>query len=551
MALSVVSRSAPARVFGARMAIGSSAAALGAGVFVLGVATRVPFRGQVLYHWDSVNFALATVRFDVAEGQPHVPGYILYVALGWLGNLVTHDPQVTFVWLSVLFGGLSAAALFYLGLAMYDRRTGIVAALFLLASPLFWFYGEVALPHVVDTFFTILTAYLLYQAWGGRQGYLLAAAPILAVAGGIRPQTVLFLGPLCLLGAARARPRVILAAAGLLAACSALWLAPLLWLAGGCGRYLEVASAFSQAFHYWEPTYRLLRGDASAFLTGGAKLVSYAGYAVGLAALPPLAYALRSRMAARTLVVDPRARFLATWITPAALFYLFVHMGQQGLVFAFLPALLLLGAGSSAALLGERYLGRVNLLVAFAALTVALHAAVFILAPEHLSGPIGQRLLTWSTIRNLDSRYLGMVSTIRAEFRPERTILVGADWRHAGYYLPEYRLVRLPTVGPDGEMVASMGRGDVDRPISARTSGLPLCVADSLDVVLLDGDPGMAPAGMAARRVPLPAGPPLFALSLEPEVELWWQAPMAGVPGQGARFVRQGPSPSAAPGTAW
>ncbi|HXW01616.1 MAG TPA: hypothetical protein VEC93_24610, partial [Anaerolineae bacterium] len=47
------------------------------GLFALGVLSRLPFTGDILYHWDSINFALSLQHFDVAAGQPHVPGYIL------------------------------------------------------------------------------------------------------------------------------------------------------------------------------------------------------------------------------------------------------------------------------------------------------------------------------------------------------------------------------------------------------------------------------------------------------------------------------------------
>ena len=50
-------------------------------LFGLTLITRLPFSGAILYHWDSINFALALEHFDVALGQPHIPGYLLYVLL--------------------------------------------------------------------------------------------------------------------------------------------------------------------------------------------------------------------------------------------------------------------------------------------------------------------------------------------------------------------------------------------------------------------------------------------------------------------------------------
>ncbi len=44
-------------------------------LFLLGLVSRLPFRSEILYHWDSVNFAYAIEEFNIAKEQPHPPGY--------------------------------------------------------------------------------------------------------------------------------------------------------------------------------------------------------------------------------------------------------------------------------------------------------------------------------------------------------------------------------------------------------------------------------------------------------------------------------------------
>lgn len=489
----------------------------------LGVITRLPFRSQTLYHWDSVNFALATVRFDVAEGQPHLPGYILYVALGWLGNLVTRDAQTTFVLLSVLFSGLSAGALYYLGTRMFNRRIGLVAGVLLLASPLFWFYGEVALPHVVDTFFVVLSVLLLYGVWQGQERLLLPASCLLAVAGGFRPQTELFLAPLWLLVACRARPRTMLVSGAVLAILSALWLLPLLWLIGGIARYQQLAAGFSQAFRYWEPVEGLLRGNPSAFLAGSFKLASYTAYGLGLAMVPPVVYVVGGHRHLRAALGDRRSLLIATWVVPALLFYLFVHMGQQGLVLIFLPALLLVSAVAVDRFMAQWSPDRASLALVGATLIFTMQAAFFILAPEHLSWPIRQKVLTWDTISNRDQRCLSLTTTIGAMFPPEHTILVGENWRHVGYYLADYGLIRLPPGDNDEEMeVVPALSGSAAPRIPAEAVQKPVAGQDTITVVLVDGDPEQLPRDGAARRVALASGSPIYVLELLPHQELRW-----------------------------
>jgi hypothetical protein len=45
-------------------------------VFLLGTLTiflRVQFRSKTLFNWDSVNFALGIMDFDVIQHRPHPP----------------------------------------------------------------------------------------------------------------------------------------------------------------------------------------------------------------------------------------------------------------------------------------------------------------------------------------------------------------------------------------------------------------------------------------------------------------------------------------------
>ena len=62
--------------------------AFAAGLSILTVLSRLPYRARMLYNWDSVQFALALGEYDVVKHQPHPPGYILYVALGAPGQRV-------------------------------------------------------------------------------------------------------------------------------------------------------------------------------------------------------------------------------------------------------------------------------------------------------------------------------------------------------------------------------------------------------------------------------------------------------------------------------
>ncbi|MCS6962450.1 hypothetical protein [Thermoflexus sp.] len=397
------------------------------GVFAaLAVLTRWPLRGRWLYHWDSVNFALALDHFDVARGQPHVPGYPLYVGMGRIARWLFHDPQTALVALSVTGTVLATVMIYRLGVEWGGPRTGIWAALFWLSSPLVWFYGEIALPHALDAGLILLLVWLAWRcARGERLHRPLALA--LALSAGLRPQNLLFLGPVFLWGLWgqpwRRRAESVLWLGGALL----LWLVPLLTLSGGLLRYLEISRAFHA--HFWSSTLVFGPGGMAALQRNLGKLAAYTAYGLAGAGL---AVALVPQVLRR---VNPfPARFprvgWALWIIPSLAFYAFIHMGQQGLVLVFLPALILLAA-YIVARSGSwgRWLGAAG---------VAINVAIFLLAPEYPLGTEGIRLLNRSTLRRHDAQLEGRFDLLRAHFPPDRTLVVASEWRFFDFYAPEY-----------------------------------------------------------------------------------------------------------------
>src|SRR5260221_5394758 len=109
-------------------------------LFVAALALRVPFRSRYAYHWDGAQFALAMEHYDLRLGQPHAPGYFLYVLLGRLVNILVGDPHASLVWLSVVAGAALVPLGFLLATALYGRACGVAAGAILATSPLCWFH---------------------------------------------------------------------------------------------------------------------------------------------------------------------------------------------------------------------------------------------------------------------------------------------------------------------------------------------------------------------------------------------------------------------------
>jgi 4-amino-4-deoxy-L-arabinose transferase-like glycosyltransferase len=455
----------------------------------LTLASRLPLTGAVLFHWDSINYALALQQFDVTRSQPHCPGYIVYVALGRALDGVLEDPQRTLVTLSVLGSALSVALLYLLGRALFGPPAGLVAAVLLASSPLFWFYGLVALPHALDCGLVLAVVLLAVRVDRGDARFLVPLVAALAVAGGHRPQTQAFLLPLAVVATRRlALPPRMAAAAGLLVL-DALWLVPLVASAGGPGSYLAACGSFAEQ-HLGGTV-----GGVANFL----RLALYSAFGLAAAAVPLV---LAPRQALAPLRDRDRGPLLLAWTLPCLGFYALVHMGQAGLVFVFLPGLVLLAAAALVALArGPR------LAVALGALA-AVNALVFLAVPSQPLGPGVPRLRTLDTVRAHDAAYQARFRAVRERFAPATTLLLADRVRYVEYYLPEYRRAAFPTWLPRGRRQIPVRERELVvvlfdpalRPFNRsprRLGAIPLADGDALDYLTLREGEALAlgPAG--------------------------------------------------------
>ena len=499
-------------------------------IFLAGLLTRLPFRSQILYHWDSVNFSFALQEFNIAKDQPQPPGYLLYVELGRLVNLLAHDPQTTLVAVSLVSSALAGAALFILGNAMFSRRAGIIAGLLLVTSPLFWFYGEIALPHTLDALLVIVTIWLLYETMRGKQAYLYPAVIAAAVSGGVRQQTLVFLLPALLFAVRKVGWRRLAACAALGGAICLAWGIPLLALSGGLQHYLAVMNQFTDRF---QATTSIFMGAGWTGLRRNViKLTLYTAYGWGIALLPALAglWGWLSR-SWQQKAISERSIFLILWIAPAMVYYALVHMGQQGLVFVFLPALLLASAAALEKMLGEQPRWLVGAVTA----VCLIHAAIFCLAPEYPLGAGSQRLLTRATLVNSDAYYQQRFDLIRQHFDPQSTAILAANWHFLDYYLPQY--TRIPfTIGSKWEEDEGIPASGATHPeqLTAADLGLHPRADGTVSVILFDPPLktfNRTPAAVSTLR--LPSGETLDVVTIPQGGSLYLDPTSFGVAGSG------------------
>jgi hypothetical protein len=229
------------------------------GAFVYAIA-HLPFLARSLEDIDSINFALGLRDFDVAQHQPHPPGYPVYIAMGRivlaLVRLLLPDvapstaAALALSALSTLAGGVAIVCLGMVFAALDRhsvapaRRLWWWATALTAASPLFWISGLRPMSDLPGLALALLSLALVMS--GSRGGVVIGAA-VAGVAAGVRVQTALLTLPMLalVLWTRRARARELVEAAGAAAAGAAIWIVPLLWLSGGVAGYL--AALGSQA----------------------------------------------------------------------------------------------------------------------------------------------------------------------------------------------------------------------------------------------------------------------------------------------------------------
>ncbi len=482
----------------------------GALLLLTTLLSRLPFRSAYAYHWDSVNFLFALHHFDMLHEQPQPPGYLLYVLAGrFIATLIGDDHQAL-VLMSLLASGVAVLALYAVGRRLVGEFVGLGAALMLATSPLFWFYGEVALPHTVDTACVLCSLWLLIRVRRDRPTWWKWAVLALAVTGGFRPQTLVFLLPVALYTLWPLGRGKVVQAALLGAFLSLLWAVPLVNFCGGLKAYAHYTAAYSARF--MEHTSLLRGAGVRGLLYNARRLTIYTAFALSASALgfPLLGKQMLKRTCPPTWAA--LARWTLLWATPPLAFYLFIHMGQQGLVFIFLPALLLWAAAGIASARTRR-----NGLLT---IVIALNTLIFLIAPEYPLEPRGPRLLTRETIIHHDAD-LGYRLQRLQQFIPGSTATIAENWHHLEYYAPDHLLLRLDEAPPNAPATLSprhwpdgcFGRETLH--LQPTSTGEWFIV--TFDEGALEGYPPRGEAATRLERITLPDGGQMGFLSLDAE----------------------------------
>jgi 4-amino-4-deoxy-L-arabinose transferase-like glycosyltransferase len=428
------------------------------------IATRLPFRSHRVFNWDAVNFVLALRDYDVRLHHPHPPGYPIFVAMGRVAQLVIPDGNNALVAVAMLLSAGAVAALFLLGRELFGRTTGIIAALYLLFSVTFWTNGAVALAYPSLALFTTLVALFAWRCRrDGRTVPLwtpLALSAAYAIGGGFRPDLLLFLLPLWVYAHWRLPFRTILLSGAIVCAIVLAWFIPTIALSGGWSGYWAVFRAYTS--NDVLKRYSVAENGTHALIVNirdTAKYTSYALYALALPVAGAVVWLL-SRVGAERggrIAMRPYIWLFALWMAPMLLFYTWVHIGDPGYVFTFVPALLLIAARFTAEVprivraLRLRPLARIAA-PALVALVIVANTGIFLYRPI---------TLTAHGIRQQDRTIDGKIAYVHSHGDPATTLLISYEsYRHWLLYLPDYHVQFVDvTYGTDQDRTVTLPPG--------------------------------------------------------------------------------------------
>jgi hypothetical protein len=419
-----VSRFAPA--------ILAAAAALGYLVFL-------PDR---LGGWDPLQFALGLTDFSMPMHQPHPPGYVGHMALGWILTLPGLGPDRAIQLASLLATAGTVALVYLLGRRLHDEATGLAGAILFAVNPVTAWHAVSGESYAAEAL--VATAIVLLGLGVGRGASRWRLATfflVFGLAGGVRQSLPLFLFPFAawrLVVACRGRSpgeiAGVVAMSGLAGVAGILaWGVPLSLLAGGL---VPLASAFgNQFFSLFGAAYSPLMGASRAMVLTNLDVLwrhAVGGVSIsgGVAAI--LLPAAWRRLAPGLL---DAGTYLA-WIAPPFLWFLLMFIRKSGHVLLVVPAFSL-----AAAVILTRSVSSRGLRAALVAGVAAAQAGLFLAPPAWWT----QQVSTCSApeLEYDEAHTRRTVAALRelAAGEPDGVLVVTRDdrfhFRKAMYYLPE------------------------------------------------------------------------------------------------------------------
>jgi len=444
---------------------------------------RIPFQSEILSNQDAVNYALALDHFNMRLSQPHPPGYILYVLLGRMLNLVAHDHLRALTWLSIFASGLAVVAIYLVGRDIFNRSTGIITALLLCFNPTFWLFGEVALPYTLDLF---ASAFVGWLCWRTKKSQLTQTALItafsLGLVGAFRPQTMVFLLPLFLYSLLSDNVGTVFISMLLLGSAFGVFFLPSVMVSGGPLTFLQLMQGTVPVFRSRETVAKSVQ--VGRYVSNIDRILRYVLRVLGEISLPLLLVGTLKSKRFPYLWRNSKLMFLAIWVLPTWLVYLVIWPGNLGTIFVCIPPFFLLSGFGLTYVLRARIFGRkLGTLILF--LVLMWGVVQFIVLPHY---PLGENYRGFDSYRYLSSLEMHFKTRfdLLDDIPSEGTVVFANDYRHLQYYRPNYRVFSYPYLYRSDpsliKLVISVQRGKMEVLSNLESQAL---ISDSVQHIVL------------------------------------------------------------------
>jgi hypothetical protein len=161
------------------------------------LAVHLPYLPASLEDLDSINFAFGIRHFDVAQHNPHPPGYPVFIAIAKVVHAAVPSEAKALALVAVVAGTLGVLAIAALFARLGSRTssgTAVLGVALAIAAPLYWFTANRPLSDMAGLAAAIAVQALILRAETTKD--LAIASFLAAFAVGVRSQVLWLTAPL-------------------------------------------------------------------------------------------------------------------------------------------------------------------------------------------------------------------------------------------------------------------------------------------------------------------------------------------------------------------
>lgn len=310
---------------------------------------RIQYLEPFHFDWDSGQFTLGSIEFDVGNHYPHPPGYPLWILGIKLLKPLTGHPATAQVIMAIGFTVLGLVGFFRLAQRLCGSTAALWSTALMAFLPPVQLYASTQAVYAVDLCCSAWVGWFCAKVFDGDNRSLVWAASTAAVLMGFRQSGSVFLGLLLLVALIEVLTRTdwknaaLAGAAG--AALTAAWYFPFLVAGGGfeklriLGRDQYNTVTAQTSVFYGAPAQAHIE---MLLKEGGFLLAFFLPVALALALVLALAWKRSDTGRAMDSPRWHRWWFYAVWIVPCVAFNVLIHCPKPGYYTLVLPPVMLI-----------------------------------------------------------------------------------------------------------------------------------------------------------------------------------------------------------------